>query len=199
LARLGYYITGIDISSEMLGELKSTIQRNKIRNLHCVNADVTKIPYGDGAFDISVATHLFYFIREWKQACEEISRVTRGPIVLLHTGMGKEYAELNDSYKKFCTTHGVNFPFLGVSSTSEVVEYLASRNHRVASEKRWTWRKKVNMTEALFYIEQRSYSFTLWADDEVHNKAVRFLKNTYTGTKAFEDRISVIVLEKART
>ena len=146
-------------------------------------------------FDFSIATHLFYFIKDWKRACDEIIRITKGPILLFHTGMGKENAEINKKYMEYCIDEGVLFPKIGVDSTKEVVMYLESKGYQNTVKKEWSWDKQIDNYEAIKFISERSFSFSIWAKDVIHNKVISKLYNEFNNFSVVTDRIYLLVLE----
>jgi len=194
--KLGYEVTGIDISQNMLNELNQRIKKEGIIGLNYQIGDVSCIPYDDLSFDATIATHLFYFVSEWEKACDEIARVTKGPIIMLHTGMGQEISILNEKYKTICQAYGVKFPQIGVSSTKEVVDYFKLKGYHVLFEGKWSWKKKVDVEIAIGYLKKRAYSFTGWANNNVHNKVIRELRAEKIGISEVEDRISLVILER---
>ena len=176
LAERGYQVTGIDISQEMLKHLDSRLRTaNSILPIYYRNADVTKIPFSDKSFDIVIAVHLFYFIKEWKKAVREILRTLKpeGELVLMHTGTGLEIPLLNKRYKELCAINGCQIEEIGVKSTSEVISYLAE--HECITEivqDRWRWTQNINIGKAIEYMKFRAYSFTQVATDEVHRSVI---------------------------
>jgi ubiquinone/menaquinone biosynthesis C-methylase UbiE len=175
LAERGYTITGADISPAMLCAGKA---RAMTLPIVWHQADVTRLPYADAVFDMVVATHLFYFIRDWQQAAAELLRVTRpdGPIILMHTGSGAEIPALNARYKAVCTELAWPIPVVGVESTRDVVAYYeASGCHVEWLCDRWTWTAHIHVDQALEHIRARAYSFTTFAPDVIHNEVMRRL------------------------
>ena len=125
--------------------------------------DVTRLGFPDGAFDMAVAVHLFYFIADWKSAADEVARVVRpgGVIVLMHTGTGREIPALTERYKQLCAERGCTIRPIGVASTQEVISHYAARGLRVEEVKgRWEWTLRIRLSDALRYMRARAYSFT---------------------------------------
>lgn len=78
LAKQGYQVTGIDISKDMLSLLKLRLTHSdQDLPISFHRADVCDLPFSNAKFDIAVAVHLFYFIREWTKAADEILRSRR--------------------------------------------------------------------------------------------------------------------------
>ncbi len=176
LAEKGYKITGIDISNKMIEILKKKISKQNSLDIKYQVADTTDIPFPSNSFNISVIVHLFYFIKHWEKAVDEIVRVVKGPIIILHTGMGQEIPFLNQKYKDIC--RDLNSPIinLGVNSTNEVLDYLKRSNCDIETvENDWKWTSKVNLFKAYEYIKNRAYSFTHLVPEGTHNKAVNIL------------------------
>jgi len=134
LAEQGYTVWGVDIAAQMLAVLQQRIAHAAppIR-LTVHGADVCALPFRADVFDLVIAVHLFYFIPAWQQAVQELLRVVRvaGPLVLMHTGMGKEIPVVNGRYKALCAAEGFPLQAVGVQSTSEVVAYCRTLSCRV--------------------------------------------------------------------
>jgi SAM-dependent methyltransferase len=179
LAERGYQVTGIDISQEMLAYLGSGLGSHKDNlPVYYQCADATQLPFPDRSFDIVIAVHLFYFIKEWKLAINEILRVlkTRGKLVLMHTGTGTEVPALNQRYKELCTIRGFQIKDIGVKSTQEVIGYLTETGHETEIAKnRWTWNQNINLKKAIEYIGLRAYSFTQNTPEKVHLSVIETL------------------------
>ncbi len=175
LAERGYTVIGADIASTML-----RIGKERATAVPVIwhQADVTRLPYADATFDIAVATHLFYFIRDWQQAAVELLRAVRpgGPIILMHTGSGTEIPTLNARYKALCAELAYPIPTVGVESTRDVVGYYETLGCQTEWQRdRWTWTAHIRLDQALAYIQARAYSFTTFAPDVVHREVVKRL------------------------
>ena len=175
LAEIGYTVTGADIATIMLRAGK---RRAKELPVAWHQADVTRLPYATAKFDLVVATHLFYFIRDWRQTADELLRVVRsdGPIILMHTGSGAEIPALNARYKALCAEYGCPIPTVGVQSTRDVVTYYEALGcHSESWRDRWMWTARIGADRALQHIQARAYSFTTFAPDAIHQRVVKQL------------------------
>ncbi|MFX0138617.1 MAG: class I SAM-dependent methyltransferase, partial [Candidatus Hodarchaeota archaeon] len=178
LAQRGYNIFGIDISTEMLNILKKRIDRIKNLNISYKKADATKIPYDNNEFNLAIIVYLFYFIKEWKKAVNEILRVVNGPIILMHTGYGLEIPILNERYKQLSEEIGFSIKNIGVKSTKEVVTYLENLGYQTEWVRdKWQWESCIQLNIAINYLEKRAYSFSTFPPDDIHNKVIKNLKN----------------------
>lgn len=181
LEERGYQMTGVDISEEMLRLLRQRLtQSGRSLQISYQKADVTRLPFPDGVFDMAITVHLFYFIREWKTAVDEILRVVRddGPVVLMHTGMGTELPFLNERYRELCAEHGCPIKEVGVKSTMEVVDYVTGCGYRVEwIRDRWQWTSCIQLDKALNYMRSRAYSFTTIVPDDRHAMIIERLES----------------------
>jgi ubiquinone/menaquinone biosynthesis C-methylase UbiE len=181
LAERGYQVTGVDISEEML-ELLSTklMQMKQSLPISFHTADVVRLPFPDDTFDIAVCVHLFYFVRRWKKAVNEILRVLKqdGPLVLMHTGTGAEVPALNTRYRELCLEQGYVIKDVGVKSTSEVLNYLIKLGCNIEEIRdRWQWTQRIQLDRALHYMKSRAYSFTTFIPEKVHSIAIEKLES----------------------
>jgi len=188
LAKKGYNITGIDISSLMLNDLEKKIKREKSKIvINAYKKDITDLQFSRKAFNISLAVHLFYFVREWKKALKELIRVTKDYIILINTGYGMEIPELNDKYKSYAKNCGFVISPVGVKSTEEVLKYAEKFgcSYETITDK-WVWISKNNVSKALFYLRNRAYSFTTLVPKEIHEEIIEQLEKEYRKKKIIE-------------
>ncbi|MEE8353484.1 MAG: class I SAM-dependent methyltransferase [Dehalococcoidales bacterium] len=143
LAERGYRVDGIDLSPRMLAVLERRLAQPLVRPAvsYCLG-DVLALPWPDASLDIAIAVHLFYHIRQWQAATDELLRVLRpgGVLALMHTGTGSEIPALNDRYRQLCGELGHAIDPIGVRSTRQVAEYLESLGYPCRRvEGRWQW------------------------------------------------------------
>lgn len=181
LAQRGYCVTGVDISGEMLAVLDARMKATD-GNLavRWSIGDVCELPFDDGVFDMAIAVHLFYFIRDWRTAADEILRVVKpgGPVVLINTGHGKEIPFINDRYRQLSAELGCEITSIGAHGTADVLDFYADRGCGVEVVRdRWMWTLRTRLDEALGHIRARAYSFTTIASEQVHQAAVDRLEH----------------------
>ena len=181
LARRGYDVTGVDISSEMLLQLSDRLHGTPYEGkVSFQQADVTDLPFADDQFDMAIVVHLFYFISDWKKSIDEICRVVKsdGSLILMHTGTGEEIPELNQRYKELCADLGVDTSQPGAKSTSDVIQYLQENGKFIEYVKdRWVWTSRIPIANALDHLQMRAYSFTTSASDHIHNHVMCKLRD----------------------
>lgn len=74
LARRGHPVTALDASAGMLG-------RNPAPRR--VRADATRLPFGDGAFALTVESNLLHHVDDPVEVLKEMARVSRGGVVAI--------------------------------------------------------------------------------------------------------------------
>ncbi len=172
LAQRGYAVTGIDIAQDMLCVLARRVQETLLPITWQV-ADATHVPYAGGAFDLSLACHLFYFIPDWPRVVDEMFRVTRdgGAVILVQTGHGREVPFLTGRYCTLRAKSGGPGAHRGAASTRDVVAYAESTGCKVEwITGRWPWTMRQTVAEALSYYERRAYSYSSTLSAEAHGQ-----------------------------
>lgn len=78
LAELGWDVTGVDVSADML-------RRAKAKGVRTVHADATSLPFDDGAFDAAISIFTNTDVDDLAAVVHEIARVLRpgAPLVYL--------------------------------------------------------------------------------------------------------------------
>ncbi|HEY0069914.1 MAG TPA: class I SAM-dependent methyltransferase [Chloroflexia bacterium] len=76
LARRGFFYTGVDVSWNMMEELRRKLGKTGTR-FSMVQADAAALPFRDASFDVVLTAQLLYLIEDWRQALAEVRRVLR--------------------------------------------------------------------------------------------------------------------------
>ncbi|GAC1634849.1 MAG: class I SAM-dependent methyltransferase [Chloroflexota bacterium] len=72
----GFDYTGIDISEQMMAQLRAKLAGD-LPNLTLIRADVTDLPLPDDSIDVVLTVHLLHLVPEWQMALAEARRVLR--------------------------------------------------------------------------------------------------------------------------
>jgi SAM-dependent methyltransferase len=80
LAALVRDVTGVDLSTPMLGQL---IAKRGARRVEVARADAVQLPFPAGCFDAVLGVHFFHLVPRWREALAEVSRVLRHGAPLL--------------------------------------------------------------------------------------------------------------------
>ena len=75
LSEIGHAVTAVDISAEMLAQLKNRASQRGISNIETVEADIEDLPLSDGAFDVAVLSQALHHARSPAKALMEARRV----------------------------------------------------------------------------------------------------------------------------
>lgn len=78
----GYSYIGIDISQEMMDELRRKL-RGTPENLTLIQADASALPFADKSFDVVLTTHVLHCLPDWLQGLSEIRRVLKSEGIYL--------------------------------------------------------------------------------------------------------------------
>ena len=76
VARRGYSYTGVDVSWNMMEELRRKLGKTGTR-LNLAQGDAAALPFRDASFDVVLTAQLLYLIEDWGQALAEIRRVLK--------------------------------------------------------------------------------------------------------------------------
>jgi ubiquinone/menaquinone biosynthesis C-methylase UbiE len=72
----GYSYTGVDISNEMMDELRRKLQGIP-NNLTLIQTDASSLPFENNSFDVVLTRHVLHLIPNWQEAVAEIRRVLK--------------------------------------------------------------------------------------------------------------------------
>lgn len=74
LAELGYYVTGIDVSEEMIHKAKGT---NVGNSAQFIKGDISNLPFEDNSFDAVLAINSLEWTEDPLQVIKEIQRIVK--------------------------------------------------------------------------------------------------------------------------
>lgn len=72
----GYSYTGVDISKNMMDELRRKLQ-NVPNNLTLIQTDASSLNFPDNSFDVVLMRHMLHLIPDWRRTLSEIRRVLK--------------------------------------------------------------------------------------------------------------------------
>src|SRR5258708_13070733 len=140
LAR-GVNVTGVDISTRMVERLRTKYdaERGADPNRHfgalrVEMADMTALPFADGAFDAVVAVHVLHLVPQWRRALDEALRTVKPGGTLL---LGQD-THLGEDVQWHLQTHWLNTvkelgglpPRVGAAGFGAGLEELKRRGFR---------------------------------------------------------------------
>jgi ubiquinone/menaquinone biosynthesis C-methylase UbiE len=178
-ARQGFRVVGIDISTGMLDRFRRHRARRSSGRVDAVRADATRMPFGEGTFDMAYWVHVLHLIPAWRRALDEALRVTRpgGVLVYPRTEGGRDIEVLDREYVRILRSLGFRRPRVGARRRSTTLAYLESQGCKVERRAaRWEWVERVSVREALHYHDIRTYSMTRFAPLGAHREAMKRLR-----------------------
>jgi SAM-dependent methyltransferase len=158
LAATGNEIFGIDLSLPMMAKLVKKAGGNSL--VPVVQADATRLPFGDGTFQAGLIFHVLHLIPSWQDAVAELVRVLNRPGVLIvevgewRTGL---YREIHD---RFAAASGLEKRELGLGDFAELDEVMATAGAAGSDAGEVAGTIEVPAETLVSRLEQGLYSFT---------------------------------------
>lgn len=154
-------IVGVDVARPMLDVLREKWSDEPVRILE---ADATRLPFGDAAFDGALAIHLLHLVPTWRAAVAELARVVRpGGAVLVNDREYLAREPLMQEWNDLREAHGIAHrgTAVGVESMDELVAVFAEagfteRGGGTAAE----WPYAVTPAQFVSDLEGRVWSST---------------------------------------
>lgn len=165
LQDIGFDVVGVDIASAMIDNAVEKGVENLIRSDACF------LPFKDNSFDAAVCVHLLHLLREWKEALQEICRVTQRIIVSINY-VRKD--PVREAYNRLLKSYGYESRRLGKGEWELIDLVKPLRSIFVA-----TYDNRVD--ERLAHLSRRAYSSQWEIPKDVNNKVVDELKRQFGG------------------
>jgi len=181
----GYAYTGVDISDNMLNQLRQKVDGGSHR-LTLVNASATDLPFADNSFDVVLTVHVLHLIPDWQQALAEIRRVLKpGGLYLYSHGRVKQKTddedfnplrfEFDERWRAIVAEHGHELTDYGATE-EEVSEALINQGATLTSTIAAQWRIELTVGELLDRYENKFYSGCWQVPDDIFPKAIHDLR-----------------------
>lgn len=186
LAR-GAAVTGVDISPRMLERLHANVAARQAAEparpwgtLDARLADMTALPFTDGAFDAVVAVHVLHLVTAWQQALDEALRVLRpgGPLLIggdAHPGAGSRAIERE--WVAIAQDLGVDVSRPGAANHEAVFAELRRRGLNVEPLDPVTWTELTTPRAALDQLARRVWSRTWEVPDDLFAVSIQRLES----------------------
>lgn len=175
-----YNVTGLDISEKMV-ELARKKAKEEQWTFTGVVGDARNLPFKDNEFDIVYAVHVLELIKDWKQVIKEGLRCSLAKRfvtidverVLFKTDLMSQYwTYVNNSEQM---TESYNYTRLGAKNTKEIITYMAQEGYDCKT-KELEVKTNILKSELLNIIDKKSFLVQQKVPDEVHKKAMAFLR-----------------------
>ncbi len=177
LAARGFEVTGVDVSTSMLGEAK----RKGVHRI--VRADLEQMPLRDGAFDSCLMVHVLHLVDHPDRFLPEVTRVCASRIVSLFETTDCD--SVRDAYIALRSELG--HPWTGFSEEDLGEEIGPSYRRRAAS-----YSAIVKAEDDVGYFQERLSALTWDVPDDVHGEIIRRLRARPPGRPECKRTIEVV-------
>ena len=185
IVKRGFTYTGVDISENMLNELRQKLA-GESHQLTLLNADATNLPFEDASFDAILTVHVLHLIPDWRRALAEIRRVLKpGGIYLFSHGsinaqphevdVAQKRAEVDKQWKTILAGHGYELKNYGATG-DEVVAELTAQGANLDVVVAARWKSNLTIAELLDRIENKLYSGCWQIPDDIFPLAIQDLR-----------------------
>lgn len=184
LVEQGYAYVGVDISEQMMDQLRQKLT-GKPHRLTLVNADATALPFEADAFDVAIAAHILHLIPDWRMALDELHRVLKpqGVLIYLHhpkSGVAT-YDVVDRMWDEILATYGYQSNWQG-AVTEDVLGYLATQGAEMETVFVAEVTRNRTLAEVLQAYCDRIYSSFWQIPDDLFNQALADLKHRVAAT-----------------
>jgi ubiquinone/menaquinone biosynthesis C-methylase UbiE len=164
LARLGVPVVGLEISANMLAQMRAnreTACREEKADLplRAARGDLRRMPVASRAFKAVVIVHILHLIADWKAVLAEVERILTPGGVLLMAKSGGQDSPARAFYLSLVRERGLFAPEVG-AQWEEVYAYLAGQGAQIEkvdmSDITWTARRPLSLTLEL--LRRRTWS-----------------------------------------
>lgn len=170
LVRRGYFVTGIDVSQEMLNQFSQKLHEIP-QNLRLICADASQLPFSDSSFDVVLTVHMLHTVSNWRRFLDEIARVLKPQGFYLNAQwitpparmeFERHFRAILSKYEQLQDSKRVS----GAIDEINVEEWLHNKGYRsnYLIAKEWTVSNRVK--ELLSFFESRAYGLCWRLPDE---------------------------------
>lgn len=159
LARMGYDVHGIDVSSAMISIARTKCQPGW--RARYVVADVRAIPEIDHSIDAVVVSKLFQHVHDWQTACRELVRVLKPGACIFQLNERGAFGNLvRMFFARRADGLGHTERFIGVRDKSHLTECLTGLGCRPVSfdTTDLKWQKKITYGDAFDQLQERLFA-----------------------------------------
>ena len=186
----GYDYAGIDLSANMMEQLRSKVAA--FAAAHPEHAplrvdlrvgDSTQLPYADASFDVALTVHVLHLIPNWQAAIDEALRVlTPGGVYLNGSDdalTAGNYREVQTMWFAILQQLGYDTGSVGVAgfvTVNAAMLYLQERGLHPERLQTATWQVNETPRQALRFITQRLWSRTWAIPDDIFTASAQQLE-----------------------
>jgi SAM-dependent methyltransferase len=188
LIRRGFPFTGIDISEQMLDQLRQKV--GDVPTLTLIQGDITRLPLETGSQDVVMAVHVFHLIKEWRKALDEALRVLRPDGYFIHGGnVSPETLAGEGDYGSLRTKWAQLVRAMGATTSPRYAEWydlqeaLTERGAHIAVYRVASWTREFRPIDLIEAMRRRTFSASWSVPDEVvepvHQQLLAWAQDQY--------------------
>jgi len=179
IIRRGYPYTGVDISQEMMAQLRCKLGGTPV-NLTLVQADASVLPFADHSFDVVLTTHLLHCLPDWRVGLSEICRVLNpaGTYLSCETLMPLHQKEFESHLKAILVRHRLqqttqSYPSPRPSPTQEgIAQVLRAQGATVETVTAARWKVEQTVGELFNVYQSRAVGLCWSVSQDVFTTAM---------------------------
>lgn len=177
MIKRGYSYIGVDVSNEMMEELRRKLQ-NIPNRLSLIQTDATSLPFKDNTFDVAIAVHVLHLIPNWRQAVAEIRRVLKpdGFFLYCNNMLTPHQREFEQQWRTILTQYLSGFQ-LSFTKTWEgdegLIQALKSQGATLETVNAARWRVEQTVGELLDIYQMRPFGICWEIPDDIFALAMR--------------------------
>jgi ubiquinone/menaquinone biosynthesis C-methylase UbiE len=176
LVKRGYSVTGIDISEEMLDQLRQKLNPLP-HNLTLLQADASQFPFLDQRFDVVLTVHMVHTVSNWQTFLNEIDRVLKPKGFYLNAQWITPPArmEFEQYFRAILTKYEEsNGSKKGQGAVNEinVGEYLHHKGYRSTYLIAKEWIVRNTVEELLSFFKSRAYGLCWRVPDDTFRRII---------------------------
>lgn len=169
VAARGVRVVGVDLSRRMMRQLTALTPPGPSAP-RLVEADATRLPLANAAFDAALSVHVLHLIPNWPQAVAELRRVLRpgGVYVLGYDWRPPEAwsARLLQQWRTIVAARGYTGDHPGAQDFADIRRHLEGTGAVVETRLVGAWTVRRTVAQALEAIEHRTWSSTWGVPDD---------------------------------
>jgi ubiquinone/menaquinone biosynthesis C-methylase UbiE len=187
LLALGANVTGVDISPRMLDRLRTNLAQRWTERpnlpwgtLDLKLADMSALPFADGAFDAVVIVHVLHLTTEWRRVLDEALRVLRpGGCLLL--GQDEHSTETRPVIERQwldivrALDPSISLTYIGAGYSAVAAE-LRARGLVIEETRPVSWAVRRAPADVVNRLARRGWSRTWDVPDDIFAESIRQLE-----------------------
>lgn len=177
LVKRGYFVTGIDVSQEMLNRFRQKLPEIP-PNLNLIHRDASQLPFADSSFDVVLTVHMLHTVTSLRTFLDEIDRVLKPKGFYLNAQWITPPARLEFEryFRAILSKYEEPQPTQRTRRAVDeidVEEYLRNKgyqcNYLIAKE----WTASNTVEELLSFYRSRAYGLCWLVPDEAFHVAMK--------------------------